>query len=405
MRHPLKPPPPGGPWAPDVTAALGRHPALRPAAHLLLAAALIALVLVEGLALTANPTEPRAALWTAGIVTCLCAVPWARVPLTARAWTAATTSWAATLYVFASGRPLAVWGMGEAIALLVLLTGVLLRLPARRAAVLGPLLALACAAAPVRDAAPGRFTLLFSALAAVVSAFSLLLRGTEAQRVREVEAVRAAERLDLARELHDLVAHHVTGIVVQARAATFTAGTTVDPRATAATFTRIAHAGDEALGAMRRLVRVLRDSEARTAPTAGLAELRALAETSATTGPPVTVEVEHGLQERLPADLAATAHHIVREALTNVRKHAADASAVHVDVRLTDGGLEVRVTDDGTAHPPPAPRERHPERGGFGLVGLEERVRALGGRLTAGPRATGGWQVRAVLPHSHGDTT
>ncbi|WP_078869128.1 sensor histidine kinase [Streptomyces sp. NRRL B-1347] len=387
MRPALRPP------------ALDRHPALRHGARLLFAAALVLLVLVEGLTLTRNPTEPRAALLTAGIVTCLCAVPWARVPLAARAWTAAGVSWAATLYVFASGRPLAVWGLGEAVALLVLLTGVLLRLPARRAAVLGPLLALACAAAPVRDAAPGRFTLLFSALAAVVSAFSLLLRGTEAQRVRDMEAARAAERLDLARELHDLVAHHVTGIVVQARAAGFTAGTAVDAPTTADTFARIADAGDAALGAMRRLVRVLREGEARTAPLPGLTELRALAHAGAVAGPPVTVEVEHGLQERLPADLAATAHHIVREALTNVRKHAAGATAVRVTVRLAEGGLEVRVTDDGAPAPSPGPGDR----GGFGLVGLAERVRALGGRLTAGPRPDGGWEVRAVLPYGQGE--
>ncbi|MFI8928455.1 sensor histidine kinase [Streptomyces sp. NPDC053474] len=387
MRPALRPP------------ALDRHPALRPAARLLLAAALVLLVLVESLTLTRNPTEPRAALLTAGVVTCLCAVPWPRPSLTARAWTAAGVSWAATLYVFTGGRPLAVWGLGEAVALLVLLTGVLLRLPARRAAVLGPLLALACAAAPVRDAAPGRFTLLFSALAAVVSAFSLLLRGTEAQRVRDTKAARAAERLDLARELHDLVAHHVTGIVVQARAASYTAGTAGHAPATADTFTRIADAGDAALGAMRRLVRVLREGEARTAPLPGLAELRALAQPGAVAGPPVTVEVEHGLEERLPADLAATAHHVVREALTNVRKHAAGAGAVRVTVRSAEGGLEVRVVDDGALPAPAGPGDR----GGFGLVGLGERVRALGGRLTAGPRPDGGWEVRAVLPYGQGE--
>ncbi|MFD9075544.1 histidine kinase, partial [Streptomyces lasiicapitis] len=227
---------------------LDRHPARRTAAHLLLAAVLVLLVTVEGLTLARQPTGPRAAVWTAGILCCLCAVPWARLPLTPRAWLAAGVSWAATLYVFVSARPQIVWGMGEAIALLVLLTGVLLRLPARRAAVLGPLLALACVAAPVRDASPGRFTLLFSALAAVVSAFSLLLRAQQAQRVRDVAAVRAAERLELARELHDLVAHHVTGIVVQARAASFTA---VGADAAAGTFGRIADAGDEARGAGR----------------------------------------------------------------------------------------------------------------------------------------------------------
>ncbi|KUF14280.1 histidine kinase [Streptomyces silvensis] len=380
---------------------MDRHPERRTAARLLLATVLVLLVTAEGLTLADRPTGPRAAVWTAGILCCLCAVPWARPPLAARAWTAAGVSWAATLYAFVSAHPQTVWGTGEAIALLVLLTAVLLRLPARPAAVLGPLLALACVAAPVRDASPGRFTLLFSALAAVVSAFSLLLRAQQAQRERDVAAVRAAERLDLARELHDLVAHHVTGIVVQARAASFTA---VGADAAAGTFTRIADAGDEALGAMRRLVRVLREGEARTAPPAGLAALRDLAETFSATGPPVAVVVEPGLQERLPADLAATAHHIVRESLTNVRKHAAGATSVQVGVRVVDGGLEVRVTDDGGGptdqHPAPS---AHPgDRGGFGLAGLEERATALGGTLTAGPAAAGGWEVRAVLPYGQG---
>ncbi|WP_078965565.1 sensor histidine kinase [Streptomyces aureocirculatus] len=393
---------PAGPGLLDRYARLlDRYPERRTAARLLLAAVLVLLVTVEGLTLGGRSTGPRAAVWTAGILCCLCAVPWARPPLALRAWTAAGVSWAATLYVFLSTRPGTVWGMGEAIALLVLLTGVLLRLPARPAAVLGPLLALACVAAPVRDASPGRFTLLFSALAAVVSAFSLLLRAQQAQRVRDVQAVRAAERLELARELHDLVAHHVTGIVVQARAASFTA---IGADAAATTFTRIADAGDEALGAMRRLVRVLREGAAPTVPLAGLAALRDLAETHTATGPPVTVTVEPGLQERLPADLAATAHHIVREALTNVRRHAAGARSVHVGVRLVEGGLEVRVTDDGghRAAPTAAPAPRGTDRGGFGLTGLEERATALGGTLTAGPTADGGWEVRAVLPYGQG---
>ncbi|MFD9076798.1 sensor histidine kinase, partial [Streptomyces lasiicapitis] len=175
------------------------------------------------------------------------------------------------------------------------------------------------------------------------------------------------------------------------------------PRAPAPTGAN-ADAGDEALGAMRRLVRVLREGEARTVPVAGLAELRELAETFTVTGPPVTVHVERGLQERLPADLAATAHHIVREALTNVRKHASGATAVRVGVRVVEGGLEVRVADDGrqSAGSGPGAGERHGERGGFGLAGLEERATALGGTLTAGPGTEGGWEVRAVLPYGQG---
>ncbi|MGH4027583.1 sensor histidine kinase [Actinomycetota bacterium Odt1-20B] len=373
-------------------------PARRTAAKLLLAAALILAVTFEGLALARQPSGPHAAVWACGVLVCLCAVPWRGVPLAARGWIAVAVSGATTLALMFIDRPQLVWGLGEAAALLVLLTGVLLNSPARQAAVLGTCLGLACVAAPVRDARPGAFTLLFSVVAAVVSAFSLLLRIQAGQRQRDIAAVRAAERLELARELHDLVAHHVTGIVVQARAARFTA---LSGQAAAGTFGRIEEAGDEALGAMRRLVRVLREDEAQTAPVAGIAELRDLTEAFARTGPPTVVYVDPVLEERLPADLAATAHHIVREALTNTRKHAADATAVRVAVRVVAGGVEVRVADDGT-QPGPA-GERGRQDGGFGLTGLEERVRALGGELVAGRSPEGGWEVRAVLPYGRAD--
>ncbi|WP_369245898.1 sensor histidine kinase [Streptomyces sp. R41] len=405
--------------------SLQRHPAVALAAKFVLAGVLILLVTYEGVALARQPTGPHVVVWGSGIVVCLCAVPWGRVPRDVRAWVAVGVSWAVTLYLLIVDRPLVVWGMGEAVALLVLLTGVLLHAPARRAAVLGPLLAVACMAAPVRDADPGRFTLLFAVLTVVVTAFSLLLRAQNAQRVRDLEAVRTAERLELARELHDLVAHYVTGMVVQARAAAFTgtqpAGesrgsrsgresgpsrgdngtqgapgrhpTAADAERATDAFERIAAAGDEALGAMRRLVRVLREERAPTAPIAGLGEIRELADTFSRIGPPAVLYVEPGLPEDLPADLAAAAHRIVRESLTNIRKHAADATAVRIALRTVPTGLEVRVADDGTKPLPGLPGS------GFGLVGLTERVTALGGSLTAGPAPEGGWQVRAVLPY------
>ncbi|MGW0734629.1 sensor histidine kinase [Streptomyces sp. NPDC002851] len=364
------------------------------AAKLLLAAVLILLVAFEGFALARRPTAPHALVAFSGVFVCLCAVPWSGAPLRHRARAAAVVSWAVTLFLIIGDRPLVVWGMGEAIALLVLLTGVLLRSPARTAAVLGTLLGLACVAAPVRDADPGRFTMLFAVLTAVVTAFSLLLRNQAVQRVRDLQAVRTAERIELARELHDLVAHHVTGIVVQARAARFT---TASGDRAAATFERIEHAGDEALGAMRRLVRVLREGEPETEPLAGLDQVRELAERFSETGPPAILYVEPGLAERLPGDLAAAAHRIVREALTNIRKHAADATAVRIGLRTVGGGLEIRVADDGTKAAPLGEKARG---GGFGLAGLEERVTALGGRLSAGPSTEGGWEVRAVFPYT-----
>ncbi|MGW1865583.1 sensor histidine kinase [Streptomyces mauvecolor] len=370
---------------------LGHHPRAAAAARPLLAAVLVALVTYEGVALARQPTRPHALVWSAGIVVCFCAVPWRRIPLVPRAWTAAAVSWTATALLF-TGRPEIVWGMGEAIALLVLLSSVLLYAPARTAAVLGPVLGLGCTAAPVRDAQPGRFTLLFAVLAVVVSAYSLLLRAQSGQRVRDLEAVRTAERIELARELHDLVAHHVTGIVVQAQAARFTA---VSGERAAESFARIEEAGGEALGAMRRLVRVLREGEAETEPVAGLAQVRGLAARFSRAGPPAVLYIETGLEERLPGDVAALAHRVVRESLTNVRKHASDATAVRIGIRTTGSGLEVRVADDGSSAATLAEQARG---GGFGLAGLSERVTAMGGELAAGPTPEGGWQVTAVLP-------
>ncbi|AYG83526.1 Sensor histidine kinase LiaS [Streptomyces hundungensis] len=369
-----------------------RHPRAAATGRPLLAAVLVALVTYEGVALARQPTRPHAIVWSAGIAVCVCAVPWAKVALVPRAWTAAAVSWTATVALFVSGRPDAVWGMGEAIALLVLLSSVLLYAPARTTAVLGPLLALGCMAAPVRDAHPGRFTLLFAALAVVVSAYSLLLRAQSSQRMRDLEAVRAAERIELARELHDLVAHHVTGIVVQAQAARFTARS---GEHAAASFARIEEAGGEALGAMRRLVRVLREGAAETEPVAGVAQIRELAARFSRAGPPAVLTIEPGLEERLPGDAAALAHRVVRESLTNVRKHAADASAVRIGIRATTDALEVRVADDGSSGVALAEQARG---GGFGLAGLTERVTAMGGELAAGPAAEGGWQVVVRVP-------
>ncbi|MFC9813544.1 sensor histidine kinase [Streptomyces virginiae] len=373
------------------------HPHAAPWLRLALSLVLLALVTFEGVVLAARPSLPHAALWASGILVCLSAVPWPAVPLLTRARFAAAVSWTVTLLLIFGHHPLAVWGAGEAVALLVLLSQVILRAPARTAAVLGPLLGLGCMAVPARDADPGRFTLLFSVLAVVVGAYSVLLRLQATQRVLDLRAVRTAERLELARELHDLVAHHVTGIVVEARAARFTQ---VSAERAAEVLGRIETAGDEALGSMRRLVKILRDTDdgsapATTAPVAGLADIRGLTERFSRTGPPVVLSLENGLQDRLPAHVAATAHRIVLEALTNTAKHAATATAVRVTLRTVPAGLEVRIADDGGR---PAHLSEKARGGGYGLAGMAERAEALGGHLTAGPSPEGGWVVTAVLP-------
>ncbi|WP_367135984.1 MULTISPECIES: sensor histidine kinase [Streptomyces] len=369
-----------------------RHPRRAAFAKAGLGAVLLCLVGLEGIALTRQPSEPHAIVLASGVLVCLCAVPCGWIPLTVRASVAAAVSLVASAVLMIGPHPRIVWGMGEDVALLVLFTLVVSRSAGRVAGVLGPLLAVAVVAAPMRDLNPEWFTALFSMLLVVVGTYSLLLRGHATQRVRDLTAVRTAERLELARELHDLVAHHITGIAVQAQAARFTA---VEGPAAAGAFERIETSAGEALGAMRRLVSVLREGEAETEPVAGLPEVRALTEAFARTGPPVVLYIEQGLESWLPAEVAAGVHRVVREALTNIRKHAADATAVRIGIRGVPAGVELRIADDGR-HAAALPEKAR--GGGFGLVGLSERAKAMGGLLRAGPAPEGGWEVTARFP-------
>jgi signal transduction histidine kinase len=160
----------------------------------------------------------------------------------------------------------------------------------------------------------------------------------------------------------------------------------------------IERAATEALASMRRTVGVLRDTGAEPAghrPVGDLAGIRELTEGFAVPGQKVTLHRDPWVAEGLPHELQAAAFRVVQEALTNIRRHAADATEVAVALRCDDRSLEVTVTDDGRGGTqlPDAARG-----GGFGLVGLKERVTALGGQLHCGPRLMNGWNVRAVFP-------
>jgi signal transduction histidine kinase len=278
----------------------------------------------------------------------------------------------------------------------VLLVSVVRRCPVRTALRLGTALAIAAMAAPARDARPGPFTLAAAVLTVVVIAQVVSLRVHDARRVGEAQAVRALERRDLARELHDLVAHHVAGIVVLAQAGRFTAQSVQD---SAQAFARIEAEGDEALAAMHHLVGLLR-AGADTRPVAGMAQVGELVEAFARLGPPVVLQIAPGVAERVDEAMAVTVHRIVREALTNVRKHAVGATAVKVTIAPDGGrGLRVLVRDNG--HPGPGPGAAS-RGGGFGLVGMGERAQILGGTITAGPMPETGWQVEALLLGSTG---
>jgi signal transduction histidine kinase len=205
-----------------------------------------------------------------------------------------------------------------------------------------------------------------------------------------VAAAQQAERLALARELHDVVAHYVTGIVVHSQAAE--AIVDQNPDAARQVLPIITASGHEALAAMRRLVGTLRGTEA-TPTSRDNDELAAqIRRTVEQVGGPVRLDVQ--LSEAVPPELAQSVIRLVQESLTNAGKHAAGVSRIDVDVRTMDGSVRVRVADDGTGqHTAPVGGS-----GGFGLVGMRERVELLGGRFSAGPTGGGGWTVVAELP-------
>ena len=222
-------------------------------------------------------------------------------------------------------------------------------------------------------------------------AAGLYLRSIDRGEIERATRVREEERLSIARDLHDLVAHHVTGIVVQAQAANLVRST--NPEAVTDALQAIEHAGAQALVAMRAMVGELRseDSDAPVSPAATLDDLRAIAHRCAAQGLEVHLR-DNGALERVSPDLVVSVHRIVREAITNTQRHARGATAVDVWIDHRGDHVDVVVTDDG--HGAVAVRAGS----GFGLTGMAERAAALGGHFSAGPTAAGGWEVRAQLP-------
>jgi signal transduction histidine kinase len=224
------------------------------------------------------------------------------------------------------------------------------------------------------------------------------LRFVDARHQLAVDAARRDERLELARELHDVVAHHVAGIVVQAQAARLLAARR--PETLEPTLAGIESAGTDALGAMRRVVGLLRDvSDPGDAAgvTHGPEALAGLIARFADHGPPVGLRLpDDGQASSWPPEVASTVYRVVQEALTNVVLHAQEAAEVTVIVESGPSTVTVEVIDNGRADP--AAPSWFSRRGGYGLVGMRERVEALGGRLQAGPGPAGGWAVRAEVP-------
>ncbi|WP_425588381.1 sensor histidine kinase [Streptomyces tremellae] len=220
-------------------------------------------------------------------------------------------------------------------------------------------------------------------------------RAERAERTREEEAGRrvAEERLRIARDLHDVVAHHIALVNVQAGVAAHVMDKRPDQAKEALAHVR--EASRSAIEELRATVGLLRqsgDPEAPTEPAPGLAQLDALVDTFRSAGLPVECLVPEE-PPRLPAAVGLAAYRIVQEALTNVRKHAGAGARAEVSVVRAGAGIEVTVLDDGGT----GPRESAPG-GGHGLLGMRERVVALGGSLVAEPRYGGGFRVQAILP-------
>ncbi|QJY46215.1 sensor histidine kinase [Pseudonocardia broussonetiae] len=285
----------------------------------------------------------------------------------------------------------------EQLAMAVLVVAVLRSAPLRPALVLTAVAAVAVVGSALlrtTDGASPAFAVLSALGWGGAVGIGLLLRDAETRRRASLEEVRSSERMALARDLHDVVAHHVTGIIVAAQAASVVARSSPDDVDRA--LDAIEHAGTDAMAAMRAMVGVLRGQDAGGARTPGaeLGGVPSLVSRFDPGGGVVRFRGDPGIEHAvLPAGVAATGYRVVQEALTNVRRHAPGAAAVEVDVRLREEELLVSVRNDGVPLGGPAPGPR-----GFGLVGMAERVTALGGDLTAGPTGPGLWSVAARIP-------
>ncbi|GGX25799.1 two-component sensor histidine kinase [Streptomyces malachitofuscus] len=226
---------------------------------------------------------------------------------------------------------------------------------------------------------------------------AIVERAERAERTREEEARRrvAEERLRIARDLHDLLAHSITLIGVQTSVAAHVLAADperLDRTTVAKALDDIADTCRTARGELRTTLEVLRDNagpaDAR-GPLAGLDGVPDLVEAARLAG--ARVEPAVRVEGPVPPAVGAAAYRLVQEALTNAVRHAGPEPAVRVDLREEDGALHLSVTDDGTG---PIPGGTP----GFGLVGMRERARSVGGTLDAGPGQGGGFRVTATLP-------
>ena len=288
-------------------------------------------------------------------------------------------------------------GLTEILAIALLVGAACRRLNRNAAVALAAVGGLAMTVAPVVRYGTGSSAGLLAVPAALLwggsLAVGLVLRDADDRRLAALAEARTAERLRLARELHDFVAHHVTGIVVRAQAARVVAGAGTD----AEVFREIEQAGSDALTAMRRLVGMLRTDAPGPAPHTDGVRAAVLDAASGHDGVAADLPEElDGLA--LAPETVTTAHRVVLEALTNVRRHAPEATDVRLAARVQHDPagdvLVLEVVNDGVRGP-------SGDGAGYGLLGMTERVTALGGTLRAGTESGRRWRITVRLPLDH----
>lgn len=361
------------------------------------------------------PAGGLLAVLSAALTVAFSMLPWPRprMTLAMAGGIAAGVSLLADLAYAGPRDLLLAWLPFELTALLVILGRVVRSVPARQMGWVAAAVGLAAVVLPLRftlrmepvgalESVVGCSTAFFPA--ACAAGIGLYLRSLENQRHRAVAQARRDQRLEMAGDLHDFVAHEVTGMVLEVQAAQVEGQTArYDPERTQALLARLEEAGLRALDSMDHTVGALREADDRSTADGsspsrsyGLADLPELVDRFAgnSAGARTRLEMDEGLPGTLPGEVEDTMYRLVLEALTNVRRHASGASEVVVSAaRVSDTSVEVCVTDD-CAQPTTGTRRG----GGTGLAGLTERFALLGGTLSAGPGREGGWRVRGVLP-------
>ena len=324
------------------------------------------------------------------VIALACTLPWRRTkPLLMVALAFGTAS---TLHLVAILRDVEWEGLGSGIFLLILpyslgRWGSGREVEAGLVVLAAPVALTAVGGSPAGDVIGG----------AVILTLAVVLGGgvryQQSSRQQELDGIRSREREQLARELHDTVAHHVSAIAVQAQAGRALFGN--QPQAAVDALVVIEEEASRTLEEMRSMVGALRNgAHADLAPLQGVGDLERLARSNGE-NPQVEVQLGGDLTDLRPS-VDAALYRLAQEAVTNALRHARQATIVRVRIRGDDDCIELTVDDDGQGGP------SQEATGGFGLIGMSERTKLLGGSMTAGPRDDRGWTVSVVLPRRGG---